>query len=175
MYDDPPDYEWTCVGTTKRSGPKPEGTHTTGLIKGFLKAKAYAHKIPDPVGSFKTSARPWDVTACLQGRAIAIECKWLKAPKAFGISALREVQVKNLAAWERAGGSSYVVLFTKYNNRIHMLVWPFKDLTERGGSVSTRIILSLLDGGYSYLSVNGAFPIGAFLDPPHRPLYGLTE
>lgn len=173
MYDDAPDVD--VIPTAKRGGIKPEGHHTTELIKGFLKAKAYAHKIPDPVGSFKTSPRPWDVTACVMGQAIAIECKWLKAPKAFGISALRDVQVKNLAAWEKAGGRSYVVLFTKYNNRIHMLVWRFKTLAERVGSLSTKEVLSLLDGGHSYLSVNGAFPIGAFLDPPHRPLYGLTE
>ena len=139
------------------SKAKPEGEHTTSLIKGLHKIGAFAYKIPDPVGSYKVNPRPFDVIACYQGKSIAIECKWIKQPKAFGMSSLRPVQINGLNKHQESGGLSLVVLFLKYRHKINMLVWDWQEFKNHNGTYKKYELLEGLENGKASQKTGGIF------------------
>lgn len=153
-----------------RAGPKQktEGEHTTALIKGIQRGGGYAYKIPDPVGSFKTNPRPFDVIACVGGKSIAIECKWAKEPKAFGLGEFSETQQKSLTSHLKAGGVSLAVLFTKYDGRIILLSWRWEEFCPKGQSHKKKELLRRIGDGEAWKKERDVFPIdwlGAYLMP----------
>lgn len=159
--------------TPKRKKGK-EGDYTTQLIKGFQRAGGWAYKIPDPVaGGYATNPRPFDLIACFEGVSIAVECKWQAEPKAFGEKQLKPHQVASLTRHSKAGGRSYVALFVKAGHRVSMLVWGIDEFLKP--KTWGKSLIEELAATKGYLSVDGAFPIGAFLDPPHQHLYGLSQ
>lgn len=159
--------------TPKRKKGK-EGDYTTQLIKGFQRAGGWAYKIPDPVaGGYHTNPRPFDLIACVAGTSIAVECKWQVEPKAFGEKQLAPHQVASLTRHRKAGGRAYVALFVKAGHRVSMLVWGIDEFLKP--KTWGKPLIEELAKTQGYLSVDGAFPIGAFLDPPHQHLYGLSQ
>jgi len=186
VYEDAPDVDVIPKGYS-RHGKKlgisgKEAKWEKVLLEGFDRAKHFPYKIPDAkIRSFHRGPvieqkRPFDGVVWLKGGgAIAYEAKYNHEPTGFGHSQLKDHQIKNLERVYQTGNPAFVVLFVKYNHRVHMLVWPWSYFRGLTRCIGKDAIKALLDGGHSYLSVNGAFPIGAFLDPPHRPLYGLTK
>lgn len=159
--------------TPKRKKGK-EGDYTTQLIKGFQRAGGWAYKIPDPVaGGYATNPRPFDLIACLEGVSIAVECKWQPEPKAFGAKQLADHQIQHLKYHEKAGGRSYVALFVKAGHRVSMLVWRIDEFLKP--KTWGKSLIEELAATKGYLSVDGAFPVGPFLDPPRQHLYGLIQ
>lgn len=137
---------------------KPEGVYTTKLIKGFEQASnAASDKIPDPVGSYKTTPRPFDCFATLEGRSVVYECKYFKGYQAVGLRHLREKQKLRLKAHYNAGALACVVAFFKVAHRVRMVVIPFNQLAQTG-TIRKRDIESL---PYDVVT-NGVFPITQF-------------
>jgi penicillin-binding protein-related factor A (putative recombinase) len=160
-------------GKPKRKKGK-EGDYTTYLIKGFQRAGGWSYKIPDPVaGGYKTNTRPFDIITCLDGASLAVECKWQAEPKAFGAKQLADHQIESLKRHEKAGGRSYVALFVKAGHRVSMLVWRINEFLKQ--KTWGKSVIEELAATKGYQSKDGAFPIGAFQDPPHQHLYGFTE
>lgn len=162
-------------GKPKRKKGK-EGDYTTYLIKGFFCNGGEAIKLADPtpsVGAYRTNKRPYDVRACLDGASLAIECKWQAEPKAFGAKQLADHQIESLKRHEKAGGRSYVALFVKAGHRVSMLVWRINEFLKP--KTWGKAVIEELAATKGYRSKDGAFPIGAFQDPPHQHLYGFTE
>lgn len=157
-----------------------EGKYEKQLRKGFQLNNCPAYKIPDPTvvkgEPIKGGKRPFDTIVWLtNGTVIAFEAKYDHEPKGFGKAQLAEHQRDWLEKIYKTGNKSYVVLFVKYKGRVHMLVWPWSYFRTLSKCIGVAEITRLLDEGHSYLSVGEAFPIGAFLDPPHQHLYGLSQ
>jgi len=162
-----------------------ERIYETQLREGLRLNKCVAYKIPDPIAEksndsapkskVKGGKRPFDTIVWLNnGTTIVYEAKYDHAPKGFGKAQLAEHQREWLEKIYKTGNKAYVVLFVKYKNRVHMLVWPWSYFRTLSKCIGVAEITRLLDDGHSYLSNDKAFPIGAFLDPPHQHLYGLS-
>lgn len=136
---------------------KKEGEHTTSLIKGIRAAGGVAWKIPDPVGCYKTVERPFDVFGGYQGRLLAIECKWMNKPAAFGLRHLAEHQIKALNDCHKIGAKCFVVLFTKFEKRIHMLVYRWETFRKLTKSHSKDSMLTAIGRGASTKKRGNAF------------------
>ena len=97
---------------------KMESKFTTMLRKTFEERGGFFYKIPDASSAQRFMIKkPFDVIACVNGRSVAIECKYLSEPKAFGISSLSEHQIDSLEKHAISGGLSLVVFECKFGPR----------------------------------------------------------
>lgn len=142
--------------------PKPEGVHTTDMIKGIRNIGGQAEKIPDPTPMpgmpYMTVKRPFDVFGCYKGRMLVIEAKWLKEPEAFGKRHFSSHQLEKLQAYDRAGAMCFIMLFTKYERRIHMMVWRWSTFNQRSQAYGKKQLIELIKQGGSTVKRKGAFP-----------------
>lgn len=76
-----------------------------------LSSRAFWYKIPDPSGQFASAEkRPFDVTAVIDGRAIAIEAKSHHTVGRWSPSVVQPHQIAALEHFERAGGLAWIVV-----------------------------------------------------------------
>lgn len=82
------------------------------------------------------STRPCDMIACLDGKLIAIEGKFQKEFKAFGMKQIRDSQILNLDAITQGGGLAFIFLniwIPNKENRLIIWEWThFKKITAFG-------------------------------------------
>lgn len=163
-----------------------EGENDKKLRDGFDSEGCFAYKIPDPVvmkgERVRGAARPFDTVVWLNnGTVIAYEAKYDDEPKGFGKAQLTDNQRIHLERVYKTGNKSYVVLFVKYKRHVNMLLWPWSYFRTLSKCIGVAEITRLLDEGHGYLarktgkSLKATFPIGAFLNPPHQHLYGLSQ
>ena len=139
---------------------KKEGVYTTKLLDGFnSQPDAAADKIPDPVGSFKTVARPFDCIATIGNKCVVIEAKYFNGYQALAMSHLRDKQKLRLKAYHDAGALACVVAFYKVGSRVRMVVVPFDVLASEGTIKKRQIEAMPYD-----LTKKDAYPITRFRD-----------
>ena len=100
--------------------------------------------------------KPYDALVTYRGVSIAIEAKFLKSYKAFGISDLRPNQVDGLEEHERAGGLSFVFLnirrprdYTSEHppcNRL--IIFPWSEMRVREGNFFKVDLIKRPDSGF---------------------------
>lgn len=76
--------------------------------------------------------RPFDQVVCYQGRYIALEGKFQKSFKAFGMSQIRDSQVLGLNAVTQGGGIALIALniwIPRQENRL--IIWPWQEFKKR--------------------------------------------
>lgn len=138
---------------------KKEGLYTKPLVDGICAAGGWAAKIPDPVGCYTTVSRPFDVFGVwVDGSMIAIECKWMKEPAAFGKRHLEDHQIEALDECLKRKALTFVVLFTKYKNRIHMLVWRWSVFRVKTQSYGKAFLINAIERGASTVTRKDIFP-----------------
>lgn len=94
---------------------------------------AFAYKIPDDNSNTFKMARPFDLVACLKGKAIAIEFKWKAKPSSINQKTLSGNQHEALKEFEEAGGLALVGLFVKVKRGdVRLLIWTYSDFVARG-------------------------------------------
>jgi len=145
--------------TSKRK-TKPEGTYTKKLQDGFdAEPDGACNKIPDPVGSYKTTPRPFDCFATLAGRCVVFEAKYSNQYEAASYRKLRDTQKVNLTKYQKAGAIACVVWFYKVGSRVRMVVIPFEELKQAGTIPKREIINRPYD-----VVKKGVFPVTQFRD-----------
>lgn len=82
------------------------------------------------------SPRPCDLLACVSGKLVAVEAKFQRDFKAFGIKHIRDSQVLNLDFINQGGGMGFIFLniFIPYKEN-RLLIWEwnqFKKITANG-------------------------------------------
>lgn len=92
------------------------------------------------------SPRPCDNITLLDGRLLAIEGKFQKSFKAFGMGQIRDSQVLNLDAITQGGGVASIFLniwIPREENRL--IIWEWSDFKEktRNGSIKKKELLEM--------------------------------
>ncbi len=155
-----------------------EQTFTTDLKASFIKHGAFFFKIPDmPHGAGGMTSfdikKPFDAVALYRGRAIAIEAKFLKEYKSFGLKDLRPNQIDGLNWWEMQGGESYVMLNVRRpNNPLtgskrcnRLMIFPWKEFKNREKNYFKDELVKRIQWDYC----KGEYPvIEYFLKDPGR-------
>lgn len=113
-----------------------EKVFLTQLRDSFRNFGAFFYKIPDTGGSevrFQIK-KPFDAFVVLRGTPIAIEAKFQREYKAFGIKQLKDHQIEALEEFSRHG-ESYVMLNIKHQgdrekglkrmNRLLIFYWEY--------------------------------------------------
>lgn len=129
-----------------------------------LKASFLAHKeapvhffkIPD-MPHFKGSGtkfdikKPYDALVTYRGVSIAIEAKFIKEYKSFGIKDLRPNQVDGLEDHERSGGLSFVFLNVRrprsYTSELppcnELIIFPWSEMRLKEGNYLKKELTAL--------------------------------
>jgi len=149
----------------KRKSTINEASCTTELVKSFKKKGHFLYKIPD---GLDMTDRPFDCTGCVNGKAIAIECKFQRDFRAFGMRSIRESQIRCLNEFEAANGQAFICLFIRgnleglgYFNRVIFFTWKeFKEYTGKQNSYKKEVLLN-----YNYnLGSKGIYNLDKFFE-----------
>lgn len=121
---------------------------TKELINSFISKSIWAYKIPD---SYDMVERPFDVVVNYKGQAVAIECKFYREFKAFGLSQIRDSQIRNLNSFTNSEGYAFIILFVRGNtakevegryNRMYLFEWEsFRDRCSEASYKKKELLL----------------------------------
>jgi penicillin-binding protein-related factor A (putative recombinase) len=149
---------------------KKERQFCTEVINSLKACGAAAYKIPDMPASFGgdqmrfSAPKGVDIIACHHGRSLLIECKFYREFKGFGLTQLRDDQIKTLDAFSAAGSSAYVFLniwMANQENRCLIFEWSwFKQIQQHAGKCIPKKEIET----YPYLKgKKGLFDLTEFL------------